>query len=106
MGSKIYFSDCMSEEGRMGTVDLIISVLLEHERTFDSLLNHLDSSIDRMDIKSLEAKLKTEKQENEKIIVLMRKIAELEDQIDRYKKKIEGLEGQTIQLKNNVNKNT
>ena len=94
----------MSEEDRIGTIDLIIDVLREHERTFDSLFNHLDSSIDRMDMQRIEAKLKTEKEENEKIEILVFKIAELENQIEKYKEKIEALETQTITLKINSHK--
>jgi hypothetical protein len=90
----------MSEVGRVGTVDLIIEVLREHERTFDSLFNHLDSSIDRMDMQRIEAKLKTEKEENEKIEALVFRIAELEEQIKRYKERIGGLETQTMRIKN------
>jgi len=93
-------------EGRAGTVDLIIAVLREHERTLDSLLNHLDTSIDRMDIKRIEAKLEVENQESEKIDILVEKIAELEKQIERYKMRIDGLEGQTISLKNKSRLNT
>ena len=94
----------MSEVGRVGTVDLIIEVLREHERTFDSLVHHLDSSIDRLDMQRIEAKLKTEKEENEKIEALVFRIAELENQIERYKERIEGLEKQTIRIKNNSHK--
>ena len=90
----------MSEVGRIGTVDLIIEVLHEHERTFDSLVHHLDSSIDSIDMQRIEAKVITEKEENEKIEVLVFKIAELENQIERYKERIEGLETQTIRIKN------
>jgi predicted RNase H-like nuclease (RuvC/YqgF family) len=94
----------MGEVGRIATVDLIIEVLREHERTFDSLVHHLDSSIDRIDMQRIEAKLKTEKEENEKIEILVFKIAELENQIEKYKEKIEALEAQTITLKINSHK--
>jgi chaperonin cofactor prefoldin len=94
----------MSEEDRIGTIDLIIDVLREHERTFDSLFNHLDSSIDRMDMQRIEAKLKTEKEENEKIETLVDRIAELENRIEKYKERIEKLEKQIIRIKNNSHK--
>jgi peptidoglycan hydrolase CwlO-like protein len=81
-------------------VDLIIEVLREHERIFDTLLNHLDTSIDRMDIKRIEVMLEKENLENEKIEVLVEKIAELENQIDRYKSRIEEIESIPASLKN------
>lgn len=93
----------MSGSERVDTIDLIIRILREHEKTFDSLVKHLDSSIDRMDIQRIEAKLQTEKTESEKIEILENKIRELENQINRYKEKVEELETQTIRLKNNSN---
>ncbi len=84
----------------MGTVDLIIEVLRENERIFDSLLNHLDTSIDRMDIKRIEVMLEKESQESEKIEILKEKIAELENQIERYKAKIEKIESIPVSFKN------
>jgi multidrug resistance efflux pump len=89
----------MSEIGRIGTVELIIKVLTEHEHTFDSLLAHLDSSIDRIDIQRIEAKLKTEKEENENITVLVSRIADLEKQIEKYQSKIHQLEVETLTVR-------
>ena len=93
----------MSEEGRIGTVDLIIRVLNEHEHTFNVLLNHLDSSIDRIDVQRVEAKLKTETQENTNSQLLVAKIADLEKQIGKYKSKIKQLEIETIKMRDNAN---
>ncbi|MDQ1279158.1 MAG: hypothetical protein QG670_418 [Thermoproteota archaeon] len=91
----------MDETERVDTIDLIIRVLREHERTFDSLVKHLDSSVDRMDIQRIEAKLHTEKLDNDKIETLVTRIKELENQLEKYKEKIEELEKQTIKIKNN-----
>jgi cell division protein FtsB len=95
----------MGEEGRIGTVDLIIRVLTEHEHTFNLLLTHLDSSIDRIDVQRVEAKLKTETQENTNILLLVARIADLEKQIEKYKSKIKQLEIQTIKIRDNANDN-
>ena len=96
----------MSDEGRIGTVDLIIRVLTEHEHTFNVLLNHLDSSIDRIDVQRIEAKLKNEQQESDNMLLLMARIADLEKQIEKYKAKIKQLELQTIKIRENTNHNT
>jgi cell division protein FtsB len=95
----------MGEEGRIGTVDLIIRVLTEHEHTFNLLLTHLDSSIDRIDVQRVEAKLKTETQENTNILLLVARIADLEKQIEKYKSKIKQLEIQTIKIRDNAHDN-
>jgi len=89
----------MIEEGRIGTIDLVIDVLREHERIMNSLFNQLDTSIDRMDIKRIEAKVGVENQESEKTEILVEKIAELEEKIKRYEKKIKNLENQIKRLK-------
>ena len=41
-----------------------------------------------MDIKRIEAKLEIENQESEKIEILVEKIADLEEQIERYKRRL------------------
>jgi hypothetical protein len=92
----------MGETERIDIIDLIIRVLREHEHTFDSLIKHLDSSVDRIDIQRIETKLQTEKTESEKVEMLEDKIKELENQNNKYKEKIEELEMQTT--KNNSHK--
>ena len=52
----------------------------------------------------IEAKVKAEKEENEKIEALVFRIAELENQIEKYKETIEKLEKQTMRIKNNSHK--
>jgi hypothetical protein len=94
----------MSDEGKISTVDLIIKVIDEHEGIFASLVNHLDSSIDRMDLQRVKAKVKTEKEENIRIVFLENKIKERENQLEIYEKKLMELEKMLLNLKNNTHK--
>ncbi|MDQ1279157.1 MAG: hypothetical protein QG670_417 [Thermoproteota archaeon] len=48
----------LGEAERVDTIDLIMRILHQHERTLDSLVKHLDSTVDRVDIQKVEAALK------------------------------------------------
>ena len=100
VASEEAYQECCVNHLRARTVDLILEVLREHERIFDSLLNHLDTSIDRMDIKRIEVMLEKESQESEKIEILRDKFAELENQIEKYKARIEEIESIPVSFKN------
>ena len=92
----------MSDTDRITTMDIIIKVIDEHEGVFASLVNHLDSSIDRMDIQRIEGKLETKQEKNIKILSLEKTIKELESQIRRYERKIKEFEKNLEKLRNNT----
>jgi hypothetical protein len=96
----------MVESDEISTTSLLIKTINEHQIIIQKIVEHLDSSVDKMDLQRIAHKNEPKKEPNVTFTLLSDEIKVLEGHLESYKKKLIELETTIKILKNNGNSNS
>jgi hypothetical protein len=75
----------MGEQGRLNVIDFVISVLREHERSLDDLVERLETLVHSLQQSMKESRALAAAERSGRTVSMMLRIEELERQVEMYK---------------------
>jgi hypothetical protein len=87
---------------RYNVLDFLFDTLHEHETLFNSLVERLDESVNKVEFTLIENRLARELEEKAKYDALLSRTKHLEAQVEMYKEKIEILQKHIESINNSI----